>query len=303
MSEIDKYQQGELNLEVVTSKEVDGIEMGVLSDGTPFLTARGLARVCGIHHSNIVRMPAYSALATGALREKKISELLDKQGFGGGDLFLKVQHEGRAVNAYSDAVCMAILEYYAFEAGRNKTEDAENNYRALARQSLRAYIYTKTGYDPMRQALQSWQHFHDRLLLNTVPSKYFGVFTETAQLVLTSIREGLLIDSHTVPDISVGMAWGKFWNAQKLADKYGARTKHPHMYPDYFPQAQANGDIEAYIYPLEALGEFRGWLENTYLPQKFPNYLKRKEKQGILPASRVQSLLKAVQPQALPPAV
>jgi hypothetical protein len=81
----------------VTSKEVDGIEMGVLNDGTPYLTGRGLARVCGIHHSNIVRMPSCSDLEGGALREKKIAELLDSQGFEGGDLFIKVEREGRDV--------------------------------------------------------------------------------------------------------------------------------------------------------------------------------------------------------------
>jgi hypothetical protein len=29
-------------------KEIDGVGMGVLSDGTAFLTGRGLARLCGI---------------------------------------------------------------------------------------------------------------------------------------------------------------------------------------------------------------------------------------------------------------
>lgn len=120
--------------------------------------------------------------------------------------------------------------------------------------------------------------------------------------MLTSIREGLIIDSYTVPDISVGMAWSKAWAANGFDDTYGARVKHPHLYPAYFPQAKANGEIEAYIYPLKALGEFREWLGKTYLPQKFPSYLKRKKKQGILPTARVEALLKAVQPQVMPPA-
>ncbi len=39
---------------VVANGEVDGVEMGVLSDGTPFLGARGLARVCGVAPSVII---------------------------------------------------------------------------------------------------------------------------------------------------------------------------------------------------------------------------------------------------------
>lgn len=303
MGEIEKYEQTELNLQVLTSKEVDGIEMGVLNDGTPFLTARGLARVCGVNHSTILRMPSYDDLKAGALRGQKIIKLLNSQGFEGGALFIKTKYEGNPANAYNDAVCMALLEYYAFEADeRYRTDEALTNYRFLARKSLRDYIYRMTGYDPARRVLQSWKHFHDRLLLNRMPEGYFSVFTETAQLVLTSIRNGLVIDDHTVPDISVGLTWSKYWQSKNLEAKHGQRTKYPHLYPDYFPQAKANGDIEAYIYPLHALGEFRTWLESTYLPDKFPNYLKNKEKQGALPPGRAQKLLKAVEPKRLPKA-
>lgn len=38
------WQQLALNLEIATEREVDGVGMGVLSDGTPFLTLRGLAQ-------------------------------------------------------------------------------------------------------------------------------------------------------------------------------------------------------------------------------------------------------------------
>jgi hypothetical protein len=48
----------QLNLPLGIEKEVeiDGIGMGVLTDGTPYLTARGLARMCGIDHTLILRM-------------------------------------------------------------------------------------------------------------------------------------------------------------------------------------------------------------------------------------------------------
>lgn len=38
--------QGEFDLAVDKQTEIHGVGMGVLNDGTPFLTQRGLARLC-----------------------------------------------------------------------------------------------------------------------------------------------------------------------------------------------------------------------------------------------------------------
>jgi hypothetical protein len=46
-------KQQSLDLGVQKLIEIDGIGMGVLSDGTPFLTGRGLARLCGITHRQV----------------------------------------------------------------------------------------------------------------------------------------------------------------------------------------------------------------------------------------------------------
>ena len=304
MDDIQRPQQMVLDLEIVISKKVDGIEMGVLNDGTPFLTGRGLARVCGISNSTLVNWGETTPDIGDSLRNGIMAKLLAANGFNDNHFFVRAPNgiqfgTEASINAYPDDVCMAFLEYYAFEAGRHCTDNARNSYRLLARKSLRDYIYRMTGYNPSQQALQSWKHFHDWLLLNQMPEGYFSIFTETAQLVLASIRNGLVVDDHTVPDISVGQTWSKYWLTQKLEAKHGQRTKYLHLYPDYFPQAKANGDIEAYIYPLQALGDFRTWLESTYLPRKFPNYLRSKEKKGALLPGRAQELLKAVKPKRL----
>lgn len=292
MSEIQKFQQ--LELQVVTYKEIDGIEMGVLNDGTPFLTGRGLARACGISNSTLVNWGEFTPQIGDSFRAGKMAELLAANGFDGARFFLRIPNGIQfgieaSISAYPDNVCMAFLEYYAFEAGKRCTETASQNYRVLARKSLRSYIYQMTGYDPSQLVSRSWKHFHDRLLLNQMPEGYFSVFTETAQLVLASIRNGLVIDDHTVPDISVGKVWSGYWKANNLDKKYGNRMKYPHVYPDYFPQSSAQGGIEVFIYRLQSLGEFRTWLESTYLPDKFPNYLKNKEKQGALELRRSTS--------------
>lgn len=38
----------------IEEKEIDGIGMGVFQDGSTFLSARGLARLCGIAVSNLL---------------------------------------------------------------------------------------------------------------------------------------------------------------------------------------------------------------------------------------------------------
>jgi hypothetical protein len=194
MSGINRYEQIELNLQVVTSKEVDGVEMGVLNDGTPFLTERGLARITGVKRNAIAyQAQTYARYKGGQLSPSKMAEILNGYGFEGGQLFFKINHEGQEVNAYPDIVCMAFLTYYAFKAGKYCTLDAEKHFFLLANKSLRDYIYSMTGYDPARQVVQSWKHFHDRLLLNPIPAGYFSVFSETAQLVLQSVRAGLIV--------------------------------------------------------------------------------------------------------------
>ena len=50
--------QAELDLQIQKQVEIDGIGMGVLSDGTAFLNGRGLARLCGIDSSRISEMGA-----------------------------------------------------------------------------------------------------------------------------------------------------------------------------------------------------------------------------------------------------
>src|SRR4029079_11664237 len=84
----------QLKLFPVKEVEVDGIQMGVLSDGTPYLTLRGLARMCGIAPSVL------SQLATDWENEKtrprgiKIRELLAAQGHAADGLYLKTESKG-----------------------------------------------------------------------------------------------------------------------------------------------------------------------------------------------------------------
>lgn len=275
---------------VLLSKEVEGVEMGVLSDGTPFLTQRGLARVCGVVPAAITQ--AAQKWNEGS-RTGKLASIL--QAIGASDLYVQTKHNGRVVNAYTDDICTAFLEYHAFE---NNSPVALGNYRSLARRSLREVIYAATGYDPRLMVPPAWRQYHDRLQLNVAPAGHFSVFREMADLVLTAIQGGLTVDSHTVPDISVGRIWSDHWTKHDLAARFGERMKYEHNYPDYFPQSDSNPQ-SPWAYPLAALGEFRQWIESTYLPEKFPAYLDGKVRSSAITDEKAKAVLAAVAPRQL----
>ncbi|ENK2328264.1 hypothetical protein AB3A96_004386 [Vibrio vulnificus] len=55
----------------------------------------------------------------------------------------------------------------------------------------------------------------------------------------------------------------------------------------------------AWIYPVEALGEFRRWMDDIYVTEKFGTYLNNKAKKGGLNNVDIQALVQAVQPARL----
>lgn len=293
IDQFEHHAQGEFF--PIAEIEVDGVEMGVLSDGTPYLHLRGLARMCDVDHSVIQRLSANWDEEKTKPRGKKINALLRAQGFSGNSLFIKTRGNSGEIHAFTDAVCMAILEYYAFEANQlSNSGVALRNYRLLARDSFRSFIYKNCHYDPSAHISDSWKNFHERILLNEqMPSGYFSIFKEIADLVLRMIQQGCALDHHTVPDASVGIVWSKEWSEKEYDSKFGARQKFAHFYPDWFPQSAVN-PVEAWIYPDESLATFRRWMEQKYLPENFPNYVATKVKKGALREGQAQKLLQAV---------
>lgn len=197
--------------------------------------------------------------------------------------------------AYPDAICLAILEYYAFDANQGSRETAIKNSRALAGHALREFIYKQLGYDPNTNVPQQWRQFHDRMSLvyNAVPAGHFGIFKEIAEMIVTLGQAGLHIDDTFVPDISVGQAWAKHWQANFFDTHFGQRIKFDHNYPPYFPQSASNPQ-EAWCYPEAALGEFRRWFRETYIGEgKFERYLLQKVQQKALPPSFAQLAIEA----------
>lgn len=195
-------QAPQLELFAIAEKEVDGVGMGVLSDGTPFLTLRGLARMCGVNHMALLRLAENWQEEQLKPRGATIKNILESQGYSAERLNLRTTAKGIETHAYADTVCMAVLEYYAFEATQGDNSIARKNYRRLATQSFRTFIYKTVGYDPDRHIPDSWRNFHERVLLNDqLPVGYFSIFREIADLVVHMIKAGCPLDSHTVPDV------------------------------------------------------------------------------------------------------
>lgn len=292
-----------LRLTIDREVEKDGIGMGVLSDGTAYLTGSGLARMCGVGESVIRELANDWGAEQFRPRGKAIANLLAERGWSGDSLFMPVEVNGSTHHAYPAPVCTAVLEYYAFEATPPK-DQAKTNARILIGSSLQAFVYVQVGYDTAHSIPQAWKQFHDRVSLtyNKVPLGYFCIFKEIANLVVSMIQSGVPVGEKTVPDISVGQCWSKYWVNENFNGRFGERIKYEHNYPEYFSQSVSNPQ-EPWAYPDSALGEFRRWLHVEYFEKKFPSYIALQMKNRGLPPSIGQLAIEAVKqsiPQQLP---
>lgn len=275
----------------------DGVQMGVMGDGTPYMALRGLARMCGVDHAALLRLANNWGAEVQKPRGRIVHELLLKLGHPGDLLYTRFVGRFGDTHAFPDVVCMAILEYYAFEAGRHCTEEARHSFRFLARQSFRTFIYEQCGYSPNMLVADEWRQFHDRVSLNynSVPVGYFSIFTVIADVFVTLGQNGLHADDKFIPDISVGKAWSTYWVETDLSSAYGERVRYPHEYPGYFPQALSNPQ-DAWAYPEMALGEFKRWFREHYVAKgALRRYLSGKAQKKALPAGFADRAVAALQ--------
>ena len=294
--ELDR-SQGELDLGVEVQAEVGGIGMGVLKDGTAFLTGRGLARLLDIEnlHVRTIGMEWNDPKP----RTEAIKRILAKRGIERPSAYIETTDGSRPIHAYPEDVCLAVLEYYAFDAAKPR-EAARDNYRLLAGKALRDMIYNQVGYDPT--GANRFAKWHERISLNyqSAPKGFFHVFNEANTIIYELIHAGAEIGEKFIVDISIGKHWSSFWEEQFGDAHYGARAKYPHRYPDSHPQAKSNPQ-ESWCYPVAALGAFRMWLQDQYLEGgKFKGYLAGKVKRGELPPSVAQLAIATLAPPALP---
>ena len=219
----------------------------------------------------------------GKGRNDFLKDYLFSNGYDEPSLYLNILKEGSVTFAYPDIVCMAILEYYAFEA-QNPSTAAISSYRSLARYGVQKFIYDALQYVPP----DKWRYFNDRvsILKDSAPPEHFILFNETIGLAVDLINADLSVNDKTLPDVSVGIAWGKFWSDNRLDETYGRRIKYVHNYPSYYPQADSNPQTP-WAYPDTALPLFRRWFRNEYLLTKFPRYILGKA--NLLPGGKLEA--------------
>lgn len=285
-----------LDLGIEADTEINGIGMGVLSDGTPYLNQRGLAALCGVKNAHIGTISSQWFDEPEKPRIGAIKSILAKSGSTTVAPHIEVKHKGNVHFCYSADICLAVLEYYAFDAGTNCQPEARDNFRTLAGSKLRELIYSQVGYDPSGTKTHKFAKWHERVALNhqSAPRGYFSVFNEAHTIFYELIIAGAEIDESFLVDISIGLHWGKYWTENEFDNAYGAREKWPHKYPESHPQSKSNPQ-EAWCYPLTALGHYREWLQNTYLDGgKFAGYLNKKVKDGALAPSFAQLAISAL---------
>jgi hypothetical protein len=290
--------QGSLDLGIQAQAEIDGIGMGVLKNGTAYLTGRGLARLVDMENLHIRTIGIEWPTAAPETRTGQIKAILAKRGIFRDAAFIATEDKvGKSVHAFPEDVCLAVLEYYAFDAAKPR-EAARDNYRLLAGKALRDLIYNQVGYDPT--GANRFQKWHDRISLNyqSAPKGYFHIFNEAHTIIYELILSGADIGDKFVVDISIGQHWSKYWKDSGYDALY-ERSKYPHCYPDSHPQAKSNPQ-ESWCYPLASLSEFRQWLQGDYLEGgKFRNYLATKVAKGELPPSVAQLAITTLIPVTL----
>ncbi|MEP3277049.1 MAG: hypothetical protein ABJN26_06215 [Stappiaceae bacterium] len=289
--------QGELDLGIELERDVGGIGMGVLSDGTPYLNQRGLAALCGVQNTHIGNISTQWSFKIEKPRIKAIKSILEKAGFIAGTAHFEISHRNVKHLCYPAEVCLAVLEYYAFDAGSNCQPQARDNYRMLAGSKLREMIYSQVGYDPTGRHQNRFEKWHDRISLNyrSAPNGFFHVFNEAHTIIYELIQAGAPVDEKTVVDISIGLYWSRYWEENDLELLYGERGRYPHRYPDDHPQSKSNPQV-SWCYPLDSLGAYRLWLQNTYIAGgKFRKYISGKSKKGEFPPSIAQLAIAAVE--------
>lgn len=294
--------QGQLDLEELDGARLNTFGMGILSDGTPFLTQRGLAVLCGVENAHIGTISSQWMEAIPKPRISKVRDILAKNGHSLGEAHVAVKVGGRILYAYREEISLAVIEYYAFEAGQHCQEEALDNFRVLARKGFRDAIYEALNYAPSKDVDEQWRPFHDRvsLVYNSAPDGYFSIFKESAEVTVTLGQGGVFTNDGVIPDISIGRCWGDHWRKRKLAEKFGKRLDYEHHYPAYYPQAASNPQTP-WAYPELALGEFRRWLREDYIRGgKLTNYITGQVAKKTITATAANAALAAYELPALP---
>ncbi len=130
-----RTRQAKSEIIITAYEEYDGIGMGTLSTGEPYLTQRGLAVLCGVQNAHI------GTISRDWTTDKpRIAAVKARLGFKRGAAHRVLAFEGRRLYAYDMAIACAVLDYYALDAGNHIQPEAVRNRVRFRDGGLKAHI-------------------------------------------------------------------------------------------------------------------------------------------------------------------
>lgn len=132
--------EGIAALSVIAYGEHEGMGMGVLSNGEAYLTQRGLARLCGVQNAHI------GSISRDWHEDKPrihlIRDRLERNGQARDLPHRVLSFDGHRLYCYDLAVCQAVLDYYAVDAGQKAQGDAQENRVKYRGDGLKSFIFS-----------------------------------------------------------------------------------------------------------------------------------------------------------------
>jgi hypothetical protein len=133
------------------------------------------------------------------------------------------------------------------------------------------------------------------LNLHKIPNGYFSVLQEmTIALVAPMEAQGYRLPENMMPDITHGKMLCKH-----LRDSHGINTDALPTYTHKFPDGR---EVEAKLYPVQFLGEFRVLLSEIWMTQKAATYFKSRDPAALSALDKILLIGNAKPNPALPPA-
>ncbi|MCF8211240.1 MAG: KilA-N domain-containing protein [Rhodoferax sp.] len=122
-----------------------------------------------------------------------------------------------------------------------------------------------------------------------IPSGYFSVLQEmTNRLVAPMEAHGYRLPDNMMPDIAQAKLLCKM-----LRDKYGIDTNALEKYTHTFPDGR---EVLANLYPVKYLGEFHVLMAEEWLPNKAPEYFRKRDPLALQALDKMLLLTASMRP-------
>lgn len=149
------------------------------------------------------------------------------------------------------------------------------------------YDWTSGSHQPTKMPFHLERHM---INLHKIPNGYFSVLQEmTNALVAPLEAQGYRLPDNLMPDISHGKMLCKH-----LRDKLHIDTDSLPTYTHTFPDGR---EVDAKLYPVQYLGEFRVLLSEIWMPQKAAEYFKTRDPVALVALDKIL-LIESPSPRA-----